>query len=390
MSHTKSPEKPYTVIFFNDPHKMGGAEHSLALLLANLPKNIIKPVLVCNEFGEFPQLAENNGITLEITRFNKLFSLKPVQQIKNLISLPMQLKKIRRLAEKHNAKLLHSNTRRMHFITSLAGKFYNIPVVCHLRWIPMNLIENLFTRVYFCLTQPFLIAISQTVKTKMNLNNYKSIKVIHNCTKLQLPDENSIKLIRENSKISKNDKVFIIIGRLEEWKGQIFGLYAFKKLLTKKPDSKLFLVGDDLFSGESTYKNKVLSYVNLELKNNVIVTGHVGNPLDYIAASDCLIHTSICPEPFGRVIIEAMAMKTAVIASHIGGPTEIISHELNGLLCDIKNTNILFEHMLKVISSDKLYDNIVDKAYNTVKEKFSINQHVNSVQNFYKNILHQS
>ena len=47
---------------------------------------------------------------------------------------------------------------------------------------------------------------------------------------------------------------------------------------------------------------------------------------------DAMIHASVIPEPFGQVVIEGMAAGLAVVASDAGGPAEVITHEVDGLL----------------------------------------------------------
>jgi glycosyltransferase involved in cell wall biosynthesis len=58
-------------------------------------------------------------------------------------------------------------------------------------------------------------------------------------------------------------------------------------------------------------------------------TEHVEREL---AGLDILVHASVVPEPFGQVVVEGMAAGLAVIASAAGGPLEIITPELDGLL----------------------------------------------------------
>jgi glycosyltransferase involved in cell wall biosynthesis len=47
---------------------------------------------------------------------------------------------------------------------------------------------------------------------------------------------------------------------------------------------------------------------------------------------DVLVHASLTPEPFGQVIIEGMAAGVPVIAADAGGPSEILRHEVTGML----------------------------------------------------------
>ena len=83
-------------------------------------------------------------------------------------------------------------------------------------------------------------------------------------------------------------------------------------------------------------------------------TGHITNVKDYIEKSKIIVHTSIEPEPFGMVIIEAMALGKPVIATSIGGPLEIIDSEKDGFLIPPQNPSILAEQIIKLIKEPLL------------------------------------
>ena len=64
---------------------------------------------------------------------------------------------------------------------------------------------------------------------------------------------------------------------------------------------------------------------------------------------DLLVHTSLTPEPFGRVIIEAMALHVPVVASNLGGPKEIIDDGVDGFLVDPKDTKLLVKRIEQTV-----------------------------------------
>ena len=124
-----------------------------------------------------------------------------------------------------------------------------------------------------------------------------------------------------------------------------------------------------------------------ELHNNVIFTGYVKNPADFINLFQIVIHASILPEPFGRVLLEAMALKKAVIATNIGGPLEIIVHGESGLLVEPSDADYLKDSILFLLTDDAYRRKIGKSAYNRMRNYFSIEKNVKSTELIYESLL---
>lgn len=119
-----------------------------------------------------------------------------------------------------------------------------------------------------------------------------------------------------------------LFGRLAPWKGQ----HVLVDALTGLPDAQALLVGDAMF-GEEAYRDELRAQVaRLGLGGRVHLAGFRTDVPEIMQLCDIVAHTSTAPEPFGRVIIEAMLAGRPVVASAAGGPTEIIEHGCSGLL----------------------------------------------------------
>lgn len=119
-----------------------------------------------------------------------------------------------------------------------------------------------------------------------------------------------------------------MVGRLTPWKGQDVLLRALP-LLRDRP-AAVDLVGGSFF-GEQDYRAQ-LERIVAELRLPVEFAGHVDDPGPYFARADIAVHCSVIAEPFGQVVVEAMAAGCAVVAAAAGGPTEIVRPEVDGLL----------------------------------------------------------
>src|SRR5690606_2102283 len=117
------------------------------------------------------------------------------------------------------------------------------------------------------------------------------------------------------------DKLVALVGRQAEWKGQHIAIEALREL----PDVHLLLVGDALF-GEVEYRARLQRMTKeLGLEDRVHHLGFRDDIPSLMQAVDAVVHTSTVPEPFGRVIVEAMLSRVPVVASEGGGAAEIVS-----------------------------------------------------------------
>ena len=115
-----------------------------------------------------------------------------------------------------------------------------------------------------------------------------------------------------------------LFGRLAPWKGQDVAIRALALL---GPDSnvQLAIVGDALF-GEESYAAELRALVSANgLEHRVHFLGFRSDVPVLMRAVDVLIHTSVTPEPFGRVIVEGMMAERPVIATAGGGASEIVT-----------------------------------------------------------------
>jgi glycosyltransferase involved in cell wall biosynthesis len=118
-------------------------------------------------------------------------------------------------------------------------------------------------------------------------------------------------------------------SRFAPWKGQ----HVLLEALAQCPDNVVaLLVGSPLF-GESDYENQLRQMVvDLGLADRVRFLGFCHDVPELMQNCDLVAHTSIAPEPFGRVIVEAMLGGTPVVVAQAGGAAELVEAEVTGWL----------------------------------------------------------
>lgn len=127
-----------------------------------------------------------------------------------------------------------------------------------------------------------------------------------------------------------------LIGRVAAWKGQEFVLDALEGV-TDIP-WRLVIAGDALF-GESEYRESLLERV--DRNERVEFRGHVADVSSILAGCDVVINGSLSREPFGNVIVEAMAAGRIVIAPHDAGASALVEPGVNGILYERANVESL-------------------------------------------------
>ena len=123
----------------------------------------------------------------------------------------------------------------------------------------------------------------------------------------------------------------VVLGRLSPWKGQDLFLEAFATAFAGSA-AEAYVVGGALF-GEDEYEQGLRQQAkDLGIADRVHFVGHVQDPWAWLVDADVLAHCSRIPEPFGRVVVQGMWARCAVVATRPGGPAEVITHGSDGLL----------------------------------------------------------
>ena len=123
----------------------------------------------------------------------------------------------------------------------------------------------------------------------------------------------------------------VMLGRLSAWKGQDIFLRAFARAFDGSA-AEAYVVGGALF-GEVEYEQEIRRLVaDLGIGDRVHFVGHVQDSWAWLVDADVLVHASRIPEPFGQVVVQGLWARCAVVASAPGGPAEVITNGVDGLL----------------------------------------------------------
>jgi glycosyltransferase involved in cell wall biosynthesis len=169
----------------------------------------------------------------------------------------------------------------------------------------------------------------------------------------------------------------VSIGSFVAKKNQLFLLDVVFILLNKKIDVHLTLVGDgDL----RTAIEQRISELGIE--NHVTLTGNIENVAEKLMVSNIYVHAATY-EPFGLVILEAMASGLPVVCIDGKGNRDLMEHGRNGFLMDGLDPIEMVEYILKLQDNRSLYDLLSRNAI-LFASQFDISNYTNRLVAFYQ------
>jgi len=200
----------------------------------------------------------------------------------------------------------------------------------------------------------------------------------------------------QNKTTPKKPTTLFFIGRLQYRKGADLLLKAFIKLAEKWRNLEIVFIGRDekdfKLANQYVYFKELVNKTvqNDQIKKRIVLTGHLNKRtqlVNYIHKknSQGIFILPARYEPFGFVIIEAMAMGLLVIASKQGGPKEIIKDGYHGILVK-PQVSELIRVIEDVLSNRKKYEPFLLRAKKMVNNQYSFKAVKNSYLNLYKNL----
>lgn len=325
------------ICFYSVATQLGGAERSLLEYLRYvkqettegiqllLPKNNGALLEEVRKLGIQPEVLAMPSALLLGTRRKSLFS-----QIKVIPATFQYFFQLLRFLRKTQPDIIYTTGIKCHVFGALVGYFLEIPVLWHLRDEIRDFTRNVL-QIFYASDNVSAVANSQA--TARSLSHEKMPAVVYNGIAAEdFPRQRST-MLHDELKLSKNTKIVGIIGVLARWKGQVEFLQMAAQL-ANIDNLHFVVIGDQIYdtAGDKEYRESLYSLTKtLNLEKRVSFLGFRREVAPLLQSLDVLVHASIEPEPFGRVIIEAMATGTPITASRAGGPLEILRESVDGL-----------------------------------------------------------
>ena len=197
---------------------------------------------------------------------------------------------------------------------------------------------------------------------------------------------------RQTLALAADAKIIGLIAQITPWKGQDAAIRAVGLLRDRHPDARLLLVGETKFVDKATrfdnrsYEGWLRKLVRaLDLEGHVEFWGEREDITTVMRALDVLVAPS-WEEPFGRSIIEAMALETAVIATNVGGPSEYIEHGVDGLTLPPRDVGRWAVALDRLLSDVPLREDMARRGSQKATDLFDRRDYVSGVLEVYDEV----
>lgn len=336
------------VAYIDHVAQLSGGEIALLRLLPYLDR--VQPHVVLAEDGPFADRVVQAGISVEVLPMgSRARELRKDRVQPGRVGITAVLSSAAYVAQlmwrlhQLTPDLVHTNSLKAGVYGSLAARGNGLPVVWHVRdriavdYLPpaaVHLIRFMTRRL-----ATTLVANSHTTMATLNptqdaVTRFSVLPEVINQRANDASEDNGGEAIG-------------MVGRMAPWKGQDIFLRAFAHAFPEG-EERCILVGAAMF-GETEYETSLHHLAKeLGIAHRTEFRGFRTDIWAELRRMHMLVHASVTPEPFGQVILEAMAAVIPVIATDAGGPAEIIKHNETGLLYPAGDIRRLASHMRRL------------------------------------------
>lgn len=322
-------------------HVRGGAELALCQLVQRSPRDTVRWVVIFLENGPMVTQFQALGVQTEVVPAGRL------RQPHRMIAAIMH---IARIIRRSGAEAAISWMAKPHLYGAPAAAVARVPAIWfqHGAPDPSAWIDRITAR----LPARGILTCSQNVAAaQMSLSSARPCKVVHPGVELdrfdpdRLPDPGAA---RARLGLPTEGRLIGIVGRLQRWKGCHILVAAMPRILASHPDVRAVIVGGthDLEPEYPAFLEKCID--DLGLQDRVLRVGLQRDVPLWMQSMDVVVHASD-REPFGMVVIEAMALGKPVVAGADGGPREIITPGLDGLLAPFGDSESLAAAVIRYL-----------------------------------------
>ena len=294
--------------------------------------------------------------------------------------------KIRKYLRDQAIDIVHTNDGRMHLNWSMPTKFSRAKLVWHHRGDPTARATNFLAPLF----ADQLITVSKFAKP------CKPIKAIdHKWSVVHSPfdtlkDMDRVKAkadILQELNLPPETQILGYFGELIERKRPVEFAEIIYEYSKAYPKAKVVgMVLGAVPTGAQKLDDEMIARAHELGVGDIVKLLGFRSPIEpYMAATDVLLVPAL-NEPFGRTLIEAMHLGTAVVATDHGGNPEAIVDGKTGFLVPAMQAETFVEPIHKLLTNPKLFNKITSAAQTHVRQHLTLNSHLDGVTDAYRKL----
>ena len=385
--------KPYRIAYVDHAEDLGGAEKSLLELTGRLDRDRFTPLLLhtraakwmrreeCGHLERIPVFSPGGLLDRKRSNVGGLLG-----NLRDAFASAQPVYRVVRSLRRNEADLVHTNSLKAHLLGGLAARMARLPLIWHMR----DLLEEgeglSVVRRAASTCKPRVIAISEAVARQFDGLRLQ-VDLVPNGVPLEsfTPGEPP-EVLRAEWALEPAAEVVMCLGRLTPWKGHRTLLRAFSQVAEQRPRARLLVVGEVAFWADE-YGDELHALSNqLGLDGRVIWAGFRSDVPELLRLAEVLVLPSR-NEPFGRVLIEAMATGKPVVATNSGGAPEIVLPEETGLLVPPEDADALAGALLRLLADGELRRKLGAAGMERARVHFDVRRVVEQVEGIYEEML---
>ena len=374
-----------------------GADNILLETVKGLDRSRYTPFVLlpedCYSEGGLAAELEKSGIRyrflpLAIVR-RRYF--KPWRLPSYLLGFAGAVTRIRRVMREENVTVVHSNTLAV-VAGAMAARFSGTGHVWHVHEMLVSpapvrkLLHFLAPRLsdsVICISK----AVRQHVLEDQPAFAAKLVVIPNGLSLEKFQARTSGEGIRVEFGIPPDAPFVGMIGRINHWKGQALFVETAKLVLDEFPEARFLVVGS-VFGTEHHYLDALVSNVERGgLKERFLISGFRKDVAEVLAALDVYLHPSLLPEPFGLVVLEAMAAAKPVVVTAHGGPLEMIEAGVSGYLVEPGNASDMADKVKACLRDPIARQSMGKCARERAFELFHVRRYLNMLQAEYDAVI---
>lgn len=406
---TPSPApRPHSVLHVegNVDGTIGGSYYSLLFLASGLDRTRYRPRVAFHRANSLQPRYEAAGVPTLVVPKPAPFAMPgvqsalarrvgPIRTVLQLVQSGVNFARYfvagaryARLLRRERVDLLHLNNSVTRGHDWMLGAWLaRVPCVVHERGV-----NSEFSGLarFFAPRLAAVIAISEAARRSLTDHGVTrdNITVIHNgVDPAKVQPTADAAAVRAEYGIDPSRRVVGLVGNIRWWKGQDVLVRAIPALRARVPDVVCVLVGDTA-EPDKPYEQELRALIAaLGVERHVVFTGYRANPADVLAIVDVAAHTSVMPEPFGRVLLEAMAVRKPIVGSGDGAIPEIIEDGVTGWLFEPKNHEHLADRLADLLEHPDRARAMGEAGYARLEARFHVVNNVGRTMDVYDRAL---